>query len=494
MASATAVHPALQAVSSKYRTGPVSDSVKYEPSFIQPDGKVIYLGTDWHPTAIEKTGTYPGTDEGRTQFINETGAIRVRPNMQQREGETFHFTLPKTGVTPQQVAALKQTAATARYGNLMFETADTPSLSRNNMRTPKEWQYKSANDVEGILAKLGVLPGQKVSMSDAYGETGKYVGGHEGERVDLGEMESSRAQKVRDRAQEATWESQAKGEPEGVTNAQKYARDLGVTKGTALMPIPQHLMTAGGTPHDVGTHELAHAVVADITGIPTEGSEVRSHLHPDELGKGSAAVFKYDILKMPGTTPVPHKPGFADFSHAGLKAAWPKFLKTYVAGGVAQELVHGIPFEKNEGLAGDLGFLRSVGENLGFTPEETQGMMDGARQETKELLNHPAILDILKTNAGTREDGLSKTLLHSAAKVQDVIRQVREVQSGKASASVVEGNGGDAGAVVSGAEPGGAGAGAQRDVRGGDGKAVSPVQGTLFAKKGVKPAPGKSVK
>jgi len=104
-------------------------------------------------------------------------------------------------------------------------------------------------------------------------------------------------------------------------------------------------------------------------------------------------------------------------------------LNTYVAGGVAQELAHGIPIETNEGMTSDLEHLHKIGNTMGFTPEETQGMIDGSIAQTKEMLNHPATLDIIKNAAAVREEGLSKTLHASAGKVQDVIRQVREARA-----------------------------------------------------------------
>jgi GNAT superfamily N-acetyltransferase len=235
------------------------------------------------------------------------------------------------------------------------------------------------------------------------------------------------------------------------------------------MDIPADRMPEGGTTHDVMSHELGHAIVADLVGLPTNGSEVISHLHPDSRFGGAAASTTFDFSKIPGVTTSPYRPGMYKFSDAALKDTWPKFLQVYLAGGVTQELAHGIPFETNEGTTGDIGHLRRIGGMMGFTPEETQGMIDGALDQTRALLNHPATLDIIKQNAGVREEGLSKTLHASADKVQDVIRQVREARKNEGNTETV---GGANGAVVSKTEPGEAGSSAQGNVREDNGQAV----------------------
>ena len=174
------IHPALDALNKPelgYHTDDAGGMMRVSPSFIRPDGKVTYLGHDLHPTAITKAAPeYSGTETDRTRFINDTGAIRVRPVMDQREGETFHVTVPEKGVTHDQMDALKKMQSTVRYGNLMAETASKPSQLRTNMDNPKDWQYKSANDVEKILSQIGVHPDQKVLLNDLYGDKGSFIG------------------------------------------------------------------------------------------------------------------------------------------------------------------------------------------------------------------------------------------------------------------------------------------------------------------------------
>lgn len=310
----------------------------------------------------------------------------------------------------------------------------TPVSSQIETKIP-EPQYMDT------LARRGQLPNQKVNLSPAYGETGKYIGGHIDARYPgiSGPDES----------------------------AEHYTHRMGVTQGPTLLEIPKDFLPEGSTTHDVITHEFGHAIVADMMGLPVEGSEIQSHLHA-QSNPGSAAAFTVDYSKIPGTSKVSGSTAVR-FSQKALEDTWTKFLHTYVAGGVAQELAHGIPIEGNEGMTGDLRTLHRIGEMMGFTPEETQGMIDGSIAQTREMLDHPATLNIIKTAAGVREEGLPKTLHASAQKVADVIRQVREARN----EGITKKDGVGDGAVISETEPRATGTGAEENVRGGDGKAVS---------------------
>lgn len=155
---------AREALANKYGSSYVDNRVTSEPSFILPNGNAIYLGQTWHPAAISSIPEgipFTGAEDALTNFINEANTIRVRPNMGAHEGETLHITVPKNGVTPEQVDALKKAASQIRRGNLVFETADKPAFSRNNLAHPQDWQFKTANDVDKILSDIGVHPDQK---------------------------------------------------------------------------------------------------------------------------------------------------------------------------------------------------------------------------------------------------------------------------------------------------------------------------------------------
>lgn len=318
---------------------------------------------------------------------------------------------------------------------------------------------------EDTLARRGQLPGQSVNFSDAYGDTGKYVGGHVEYRP-------------------PSFAGTALGMTRDEAHAE-YTKNLGTTTGPDLMDIPDDRLPQGSTTHDVITHELAHAVVGDLVGLPTDGMEVQSHMHPEMNNNAAAAALTMDFSKLPGVTKA--RNGQFKFTDEALADAWPKFLPQYLAGGVAQELAHGIPLGENQGMAGDLAGLRRVGKMLGFGDDEIENMIDAGISQTHAMLNHPATLDIIKNAAGVREEGLPKTLHVSADKVQDVLRQVREARGNE---NDTEGNGEPAGAVVSKAEPGKAGSNAEKNVRNDNGKTVSA---SLEASRKVKQSPSNEI-
>jgi hypothetical protein len=67
----------------------------------------------------------------------------------------------------------------------------------------------------------------------------------------------------------------------------------------------------------------------------------------------------------------------------------------------------------------------------------------------------PAMVAAVKEASATREEGLSKTLLHSAAKVQDVIRKVKEAQNAKSQDGDATATRGDIHKVGGTTQPGG---------------------------------------
>lgn len=312
------------------------------------------------------------------------------------------------------------------------EKFQTSLKAARDRMTPPEPKFEQA------LARRGEMPHQTVNLAPAYGETGKYVGGHVEHRL--------------------------AGSPE--EKRQQYIDNLGVTQGTAPMEIPAHLMTEGGSTEDVLGHELAHIIFADRTGIPTKGSFVQTHLHP-ETSAGAGAVTHLDYSQIPGTTALPN--GMVLFSQPALKEFWPKALKTYMAGIVSQEMVHGLPTETNDSGVGDKHRLHQLGSMLGFTPEEIDGMIAGTTAQLKqEMTADPKLINLIKTASSTREEGLSRTLHFSEKRVQEILKQDREARNG----GNTQANDGRHGAVVSATDSEATGRNAESNLREGDGKSV----------------------
>lgn len=269
---------------------------------------------------------------------------------------------------------------------------------------------------EATLARRGELPNQSVNMKDAYGDTGNYVGGH------------------------VEYRPQQFGVPESREQAHaRYTENLGVTHGPDLMEIPADILPDKADTKTVLHHELGHVIAAHLMGIPLDGVEVQSHLHPD-IGDSStmSAATQFDWSQLLGAT----KSGRGvSFTAEGIQDAFPKLLHTLLGGGIAQELIDGHAIKDNEGMKGDMAMLHRLGSMVGLNRDQMSDRIQEGMDTTRKMLNDPSLLDIIKKSAATREDGLSKTLHISAAKIQDVVRQVRESQNaGTENRSTREGN------------------------------------------------------
>lgn len=301
-----------------------------------------------------------------------------------------------------------------------------------------------AHEFEAALARRGELPGQTVNLSPAYGDTGRYVGGN--------------------------LEARAKGKMT-TANAEDFTKNLGPYRGSGLMDIPTSFIGNFGDTHSTISHELAHAVVGEMMGLPPDGAGIKSHMHPDNLGSGTTASIGLDWSNIPGAREV--LPGRFAFNKEALGNAWQKFVTTYMAGGVAEDIGHGVPTKVNLGMGGDLEQVRKIGRIMGFSPAEVKDMADAGEKQARDILNHPETMDIIKQAAGEREPNLSKTLHMSPEKVQDVIKRVKEARNG-----ITEGSGTIDSGNVSEAGSGGAGEAAQGNVRENNGQTVSPGDAT----------------
>lgn len=401
-------HPALQALSQKYETAPVDDRMKYMPTFIRPDGDAVYIGQQTHVGAVNSVAPEYKMEADRTKFVNDSGAIRVRPMMDAREGETFNVIVPKGGVTPEQVQSLqKMMASLGSRGNLRIETADTPSLSRNNMERPEDWQYVGAADVPKILGKLGVMPNQRVAFPE-----GQYLGGHmpKGEdRLDLGDLSERRG---------------------------------AVTQSA----------------NEVEHHEWGHIAAAVASGLPLDNAEIWSINHPN-IPRGALAATHFDWTQIPGVKDEGN--GVMSMSKDTALTLYKQLLQNNVGGGVIEQLIHGTPMFTNAGMSGDMQQARALLKYLGFSADEANDAFRNASQTMLQKLNNPKVLSIIKDAASSREEGLPNTHLASTEKVQAVATKIREALYGPESESGTKINvaGNAAGAERSGeaTQPGGAG-------------------------------------
>lgn len=150
-------HPDLQAVIKTTRslhTDPAK--IKQSGTFITPDGKISNLGPgETHPGVIARSAgeSYPSADN-RPDFLDKTGAVRTRFTVA-RDGDRLAISVPKQGVTPEQVDMIRQgVGSVGRNGNLLLERSDTTAL--NDKSTYKE--FATPKDVDPMLREIGAHP------------------------------------------------------------------------------------------------------------------------------------------------------------------------------------------------------------------------------------------------------------------------------------------------------------------------------------------------
>jgi len=455
VAAAAPIHPALDAVRQKFGVGDVSDKMKTEPSFIGPDGKVSTIGANTHAGALGSVpeGAQYGNDEsGRTNFINDAKTIRVAPQMNHQAGETFTFTVPKDGVTPEQVDALKQSAGLLKNrGNIIIETADKPAASKSNLDRPDDWQYKGVRDVEPILDKLGVHPNQTVKMNDHYGETGKYLGGA-GDTLHTNEYQSELKQPysiaITDKGGAEHFEPiDAFSSKDALKVAQKKfpdATDWSIDKTGKREPaagysVPTNKLLSlpesgsNRTPVQTMRHELGHAMVGANEGLTQRG--MLRHTHMDAHGRMRAAV-RWDAsdVMQPGTRLIKTE-------------KLPGMIKTFMGGIAADEAFNDIPRSANRNFDfdkshSDGGQAYRFLKDAGFSHEESVEYMHKMIDSAKEYLTQPHVADIIKENENVREPGLSRQYHYSSERLQQMHEEaLRRGQNGNPDNAAVNGGG-----------------------------------------------------
>jgi hypothetical protein len=146
----------LDRIAEEYGKSSDASKVQHGASFIHPDGKFSHLGTDDHQQVMFKHGFDAGTDDDRVPFINNSGAVRTN-SWTGRQGRTLSFSVPNTGVTPEQIDSMKRAVVPYRSnGQVRIETADTPTQVRSQIK-----DFPTGNDVEPMLRQIGAHPETK---------------------------------------------------------------------------------------------------------------------------------------------------------------------------------------------------------------------------------------------------------------------------------------------------------------------------------------------
>jgi predicted GNAT family acetyltransferase len=525
-------HPVILAVKNRYgsATEPAA-MVQNQASFLHADGTISPLGTTEHPMAMAQAqglGAKAAKDMDRPQFINETGSIRVRYRPTGRAGPELVFTVPDYPVNAAQIEKMRGAVGAMQKdaggnGNLMIEVAHPNQEVSEAARSWPENDVKEfarPGDVDAMLQKLGVHPETALESPAVQSASGREMsvpserttGVHDAAIKTGGGIPGGIMRKAGKMPHDlilfhdpVTGSTLALPEnevtPENVANhlaesRAKFSKDNidalpGVIQIPALpreeqamqeaernnneLPIPDHYQimfdNEGQTWANTRGHEFGHAIFADLNGFPV--GETRSHLHPENMRRGSLATQNIDLTSLGKELPN----GNIQVSPAKVREKIQALLEVYYGGGMTQEILDGIRYHTNRGVVGDNQMIRRVLQIAGLNNEEQDAVYDATMARIKNVLTNPKVQGIIRKYREAREPGLPETLQASKEQNQRMIAEVREALNennqgtndggehtptvaGSGAGNDARGKGGAEGGIIEGSAP------IQREVEG----------------------------
>jgi len=420
-APAAPYHPDLQKVVDKYGThaDPSKAAIPGRATFVAPDGKFITLpaGVD-HPDAIIAAGA-KHESTGLVQdaftvppFLNDTETIRIRPTLD-KGGPTLHVSVPKDGVTPEQVDALKQAVGQGlgRNGNMMLETADNP----RDIKTAYK-EFVSPTHVDDMLKEIGAHPEQpkdfvtgeqQSALKEPYSiEITDLNGTQHTEAIEAHSPKKAMAEAQKKFPNAVQWSIEH-------FEARTPSTEYSVPKGKlAKMPA-----SMGRPEVDTVRHELGHALVGQNEGLTVKG--MISASHPD-AGEDMRAGVQWNGADLYERGPKGLQ------IRADKRAA---VLKNMMGGIAADEAFNDIPRAANHNFSvlsgGDGTQAYNILKAAGFTDREAFEQMHKYIDEAKEYLTHPAVSGIISENENFRESGLSRHFHYSPERLQNMHAEVQ---------------------------------------------------------------------
>jgi hypothetical protein len=182
-----------------------------------------------------------------------------------------------------------------------------------------------------------------------------------------------------------------------------------------LLQIPEEKLGPGMSTENGIVHDLAHAIVAASRGIkPADG--IRSHLHPENQAAGSLMSAPLD---------------WSDFvdengrlNLATVRARAADLVATYVAGGVANDLYHDIPFTESHHLGADLRILRDILKRAGFPDVQISRLIAQGTDDVAKILSQPDVRAIIEDHAAVREKGLDTKYHISPERMNQILNDI----------------------------------------------------------------------
>lgn len=202
-----------------------------------------------------------------------------------------------------------------------------------------------------------------------------------------------------------------------------------------LMEIPSTRLDPKFDTQKAIVHDVAHHVVGDQMGLEFVDG-IRSHEHPTNQNSGALMSAPIDW------TPFLDKDGKVD--PGALKGKIDAIVATYVAGGVANDLYHGISFDENPHLGADMDILKSFLKKRGFNDAEVSKAIAQGVDDAAKVLSQPGFQEVIEQHASVREPGLSNKYQMSPERMEQIKNDLRggysdEPTTGKSGAVPREG-------------------------------------------------------
>ncbi|VVB52818.1 Uncharacterised protein [uncultured archaeon] len=193
-----------------------------------------------------------------------------------------------------------------------------------------------------------------------------------------------------------------------IRNANEKAAEREITNPTPQASLPKNaegVLQAGALANGMSTpaaisHEIVHNVVGKKLGLPMM-DEVWSHEH------AGTKAHNADML-----APIDWKEYLDEEGNFDVKKIASKIddiATTFVAGGVANDLWHDVPFTENKGLGADLKGLRRIMDTVGLSDADQSRTIAAATERARKILTADGWQDVIESHAAVREPGLASS-------------------------------------------------------------------------------------
>jgi GNAT superfamily N-acetyltransferase len=393
-------------------------------------------------TAAHVEPTYRGQQHAQALYLRAADELRARG--------ISKMTSDLQGTTTMDAARVWDALAAKGYPVTKIPSKPGSPGYTMDLTKPQAEPAPPEPQFEQALAGRGQLPGQTINMSEAYGDTGRYVSGlNQAPRPGSEDAEDNLVTNELQTPLKEPYSLEVR-DPDGTTHTEPveaFSPKTAIAAAKKQFPeaqewsiksfgerVPsdkyavgtqQHLsMPASGDRSAVHTvrHELSHAMVGQNEGLVQKG--MLRHTHPDSSSDMRASVVwdGRDIFQ-PGTQTIKPEKRSA-------------VVRTLMGGIAADEVFNDLHRAANHNFnissrGSDGGQAYQILRALGDTHEDALEFMHKQIDAGVEYLTQPAVSGMIKENEGTREAGLSRQYHYSPERLRNMhLETQRRIEHG----------------------------------------------------------------